>query len=464
MINYPEYISSKLSDKILFQSLIDECYKNDFIDLKKYHKEKSISPYFNGSINDLSPFKIEKEEFGCENINEFWFTQYDNLLFLFNGDILIPCSGIIKRENDYVLSIYYIPKVQTIQCNKPIFFDVLFYDKIIKSIVSIEILKTFINDIKYYHFYKDDENIMIGYLSRFVLNSNFTFIEKINLLNNIKSLNFFTLLYFIKKNTLDLNIETLINTFYYYDSKEKKNIITITKTTTEIFSQDEIINILVKILKNNDDVLEFFNYNLIEEYLKNRIVYLQNKNSNSYEDETSYLSSDFFSFIKINNSVQKDRNYGLEKNISENFDKFKLHYYRTILPKLRKIENEIRIEKGFNIVGSYTNESILYVKLKNDFDKYEVVSQGTPKWLGRQRIDIYLPEFNIGVEYQGLQHYLPIPFFGGEEGLKQRNILDKRKFRLCEENGCYLVIVDENYNYEEVKLKIKQQINKLLFL
>ena len=68
---------------------------------------------------------------------------------------------------------------------------------------------------------------------------------------------------------------------------------------------------------------------------------------------------------------------------------FVSNYAQKIREKLRAIENEYRIDKGHTIVGSMINESILFQKIKEHFKDYKVISQGSPNWLKRQRIDIY---------------------------------------------------------------------------
>jgi len=47
-------------------------------------------------------------------------------------------------------------------------------------------------------------------------------------------------------------------------------------------------------------------------------------------------------------------------------------------------------------------------------------------------LDFYIPEYNIGIECQGLQHYKPVEVFGGEEQFLKRLELDKKKKELCE--------------------------------
>ncbi len=69
----------------------------------------------------------------------------------------------------------------------------------------------------------------------------------------------------------------------------------------------------------------------------------------------------------------------------------------------------------------------------------DTLYQYRPEWLGRQSLDIYIPSLRTAIEYQGIQHYHPVGFFGGEEALAQRQELDRRKRQLCGENGVRMV-------------------------
>ncbi len=55
------------------------------------------------------------------------------------------------------------------------------------------------------------------------------------------------------------------------------------------------------------------------------------------------------------------------------------------------------------------------------------VHQWRPAFLGRQSVDIYVPEINLAIEYQGKQHYEAVSLFGGDEGLKATRARDERK-------------------------------------
>lgn len=47
------------------------------------------------------------------------------------------------------------------------------------------------------------------------------------------------------------------------------------------------------------------------------------------------------------------------------------------------------------------------------------------------RFDFYLPQKNIAIEWDGVQHYKPVPYFGGRAGLLKQKENDRRKNRYC---------------------------------
>ena len=75
----------------------------------------------------------------------------------------------------------------------------------------------------------------------------------------------------------------------------------------------------------------------------------------------------------------------------------------------------------------------LQTKYKN------VIYQYKPSFLhgktSAQSIDFFLPDYNIGIEYHGRQHFIPIPKFGGNDGFEKTKERDYRKHRRCQENG-----------------------------
>lgn len=63
-------------------------------------------------------------------------------------------------------------------------------------------------------------------------------------------------------------------------------------------------------------------------------------------------------------------------------------------------------------------------------------------WLGRQRLDFYIPSLRMAVECQGVQHYQPVEHFGGTEFFHYIRERDKRKRALCEEHRIKLYYYD----------------------
>ena len=68
-------------------------------------------------------------------------------------------------------------------------------------------------------------------------------------------------------------------------------------------------------------------------------------------------------------------------------------------------------------------------------------------------LDFYLPEYNIGIECQGIQHYEPIEYFGGEKKFKEQVKRDELKKKLCTEHGINIEYI--NYN-EEINNRLKE--------
>lgn len=63
-------------------------------------------------------------------------------------------------------------------------------------------------------------------------------------------------------------------------------------------------------------------------------------------------------------------------------------------------------------------------------------------------LDFYLPDYDIGIECQGRQHFIPADAFGGKMGFEDTVTRDKTKKRLCEENGIKLLYFTELKKYD----------------
>jgi hypothetical protein len=167
-----------------------------------------------------------------------------------------------------------------------------------------------------------------------------------------------------------------------------------------------------------------------------------------------YLSASEYYFYK---SIDDNR-YVLNDSIiiTHVVEKAILNQLRLIL---KKAEDLYRAEIGMPKIGEgWISETELYYKIKEMFSDYEVIHHGNPSWLGRQHLDIYFPVLNIGIEYQGLQHYEPINYFGGREAFEKNLERDEKKRKLCEVNNCALIYVNEKYDFDRVVSEIKDII------
>ena len=108
-----------------------------------------------------------------------------------------------------------------------------------------------------------------------------------------------------------------------------------------------------------------------------------------------------------------------------------------------------------------TADGIIKPKWKHELTLFHAVRkkypdtlyQYRPAWLGRQSLDLYIPSLNTAIEYQGIQHFHPVEFFGGEEALLARQELDQQKRRLCGENKVRLI--EWPYDLEPVDKNIE---------
>lgn len=106
----------------------------------------------------------------------------------------------------------------------------------------------------------------------------------------------------------------------------------------------------------------------------------------------------------------------------------------------------------------------LFYKLKTCFKTEEIlfeVGNSIVPWIGKQRLDIYFPKYNIAIEYDGQQHFRPIHFFGGQNVFEKCIGLDLQKNIKCKENNCHLLRIKYNYSnsdFENLITQIKEII------
>ena len=97
--------------------------------------------------------------------------------------------------------------------------------------------------------------------------------------------------------------------------------------------------------------------------------------------------------------------------------------------------------------------------------KEQFVYQYRTNWLENQSLDFFLPDYNLGIEFDGIQHYEPSDFSGHlteEETLEEFKIIqerDKRKDEKCVANGIKLFRIKYDEDVEEALTKILKLYN-----
>lgn len=114
--------------------------------------------------------------------------------------------------------------------------------------------------------------------------------------------------------------------------------------------------------------------------------------------------------------------------------------------------NCTHISKGERYIYDFlTNLNINVIKEK----KFE-----NCKYKHKLRFDFYLPDFNTCIEFDGIQHFEPINYFGGKPAFEKQKIKDSIKNEYCIENDIQLI----RFRYDNSFDKISDELKKILSL
>ena len=115
--------------------------------------------------------------------------------------------------------------------------------------------------------------------------------------------------------------------------------------------------------------------------------------------------------------------------------------------------------------SSHLEEEIKLFLNDNDI---EFEQQKTFEWLKLKNhlyLDFYLPKYNKAIECQGIQHFKPVNFFGGEECFIKTIERDDIKQKLCENNGIKIIYFTNKNNYynNSAIISLKELKEAILF-
>ena len=75
----------------------------------------------------------------------------------------------------------------------------------------------------------------------------------------------------------------------------------------------------------------------------------------------------------------------------------------------------------------------------------------------RLLFDFYIPSINTCIEFDGKQHFEPVEYWGGQEGLERRKRSDEIKNKFCTDNNINLIRISYNEDIEE---RLKNIVSK----
>ena len=94
-------------------------------------------------------------------------------------------------------------------------------------------------------------------------------------------------------------------------------------------------------------------------------------------------------------------------------------------------------------------ECRLWRRLQEKYNSLNVIHNYYNKDIfGRKSIDIFIPDKNIAIEYQGGEHFVPIKMFGGYKKFIEISKRDMKKYDECKNNGIKLFYFTEEKRYD----------------
>ena len=186
--------------------------------------------------------------------------------------------------------------------------------------------------------------------------------------------------------------------------------------------------------------------------IKDNFIELECKNGHIYkQDRRNLLAGKYCNRCYLDNKVfSKNKIISKFKDIhgdyyKYNFDNFKnLHSIIEIKCGKghvfsQKISNHLQ-GKGCPICRESLGERMIsnYLKLNNiNYTRQKKFNDC--KHINKLPFDFFLPEYNICIEYDGIQHFKPVKQFGGEKEFEKVKIKDKIKTNYCKNNNIELI-------------------------
>ena len=167
--------------------------------------------------------------------------------------------------------------------------------------------------------------------------------------------------------------------------------------------------------------------------------------------ECGYFSSELELFLNLTRIVMPFFQWWyLDLALYEEKDGFRTNW------RLERTKIRTKLTAEGVIKPKWKHELSLFHAVRKRYP--DILYQYRPDWLGRQSLDLFIPSLRTAIEYQGIQHYRPVDFFGGEEALEQRQELDRQKRQLCEQNDVRLI--EWPYSLEPTDRNVREIFQK----
>lgn len=439
--------------------LIESCYCNEFrIDLKAFHKKQ-----FENCEAELSPEVLIRHILFDDYISKsFQLVIYDELIYLMGDKSCYPCSPLVRSVYGiHWVPIILLPNGNSIKTENNIKNSAVLYINDFTNLldeISDECILKYLD--RFTNSFSQNNWFSMAFCRNVISSRNFSFSFIYNYIRANNLLTMFELSLISILNSEDLNYKDLLHSLNF-DNLPRKSFsyisflgkeFKLSKSLKEIIDSDEFSNLLKTL--NHNELNDFFEVDFIRNHVCIEKVNDQNIldifQINVFKRYYSPCNPNYVNdmYIKMKDTLAT---LNITKDLLGEFN-------NRILKNIRSLENSIRKNKGYPEVGGLYRELIVYNFFKNHLPNYTVVKQYSPKWLDRQRFDVFISEINVAVEYNGKQHYEAIDFFGGENGLKQNIKRDKIKEEKCLLNDCKLYVIryDENLNnrLEQILLEI----------
>lgn len=170
-----------------------------------------------------------------------------------------------------------------------------------------------------------------------------------------------------------------------------------------------------------------------------KMHYERVKNIDTFIEESNIIHNNKYDYSKINYYNAHTKVCIICPKHGEFWQTPASHLKGSGCPICKESKGEQKVRKYLNL------HNINYI------DQYEINIDKNINFSGKAYLDFYLPDYNIAIEYNGIQHYIPIKYFGGELKFNEYQIpRDDFIKNYCEKHNIKLIILKYTDDIENI--------------